>query len=169
MGTIKPFESKDLKELHELLTSNRWEFFLDPIIDERGLKVRNEEYFSSDTNQTLVYRDDRGKLLGYIHFDKIENTNNDSPSFTVCVDTSIRGKGVGQALVKEGVKYIFDKYNKIRRIYATTREDNLPMQKIFELLGFRQEARYKKEWEIRETGEYVDTLGYAILKEEFKE
>ncbi|MDO8569680.1 MAG: GNAT family protein [bacterium] len=169
MGTIKPFEIKDLKELHELLTSNRWEFFLDPVIDERGLKIRDEKYFSSDTNQTLVYRDNHEKLLGYIHFDKIENTSIDAPSFTVCVDKSMRGKRIGKDLVKKGVTYIFDKYNNIRRIYAQTREDNIPMKKTFESLGFRQEARYKKEWEIRATGEYVDTLGYAILREEFKQ
>ena len=45
MNTIKPFEVKDLEEIHKLLTSNRWEFFLDPVIDERGLKVRDEKFF----------------------------------------------------------------------------------------------------------------------------
>ena len=167
MSTIKLFESEDLQELHKLIASNRWDFFLDPIIDERGLGVRDEKYFLNETNQTLVYRDDNGILLGYIHFDNIKNTNNDAPSFTVSVDKGIRGSGVGKELVKQGVKYIFDKYDKIRRIYATTREDNIPMQKIFESLGFRQEARHKKEWEIRATGEYVDTLGYAVLRDEF--
>jgi RimJ/RimL family protein N-acetyltransferase len=115
-----------------------------------------------------VYRDDYEKLLGYIHFDQIKNTNIDAPSFTVCVDKNSQGMGIGKNLVKNGVVYIFDKYNHIRRIYAQTREDNIPMIKTFESLGFRQEARHKKEWPIRTTGEYIDTLGYAILKEEFR-
>jgi RimJ/RimL family protein N-acetyltransferase len=130
------------------------------------LKVRDEKHFASDAAQTLVCIDD-DKLLGFIHFDSIKNSSGDYPSFTLCVDKDARGKGVGKQLLHDGVGYIFNHYDKIRRIYATTREDNIAMQKTFKSVGFRQEARYKKEWENRETGEYVDGLGYAILREEF--
>ncbi|MEJ0053885.1 MAG: GNAT family protein [bacterium] len=163
---IHLFRPGDLPAIHHLLTSNRWEYFLDPIIDERGLAIRDENYFSSETAQTLVCYDE-SKLLGFIHFDNIKNSGSDAPSFTLCVDKDARGKGVGTKLLKEGIAYIFGRYDKIRRIYATTREDNAAMRKVFESLGFRQEARHKKEWENRETGEYVDAVGYALLREEF--
>ena len=162
---IRLFESTDLKSLHHLLTSNRWEYFIDPLIDERGLKVRDELYFSSNTNKTLVYIDTDGALVGYIRFFDIENSDSDAPDFIVSVDEKVRGKGVGSKLVKEGVKYIFKTYDKIRRIEAATRVDNIPMQNVFESAGFVHEATYRKEWRVNEN-EYVDSLGYGILREE---
>jgi RimJ/RimL family protein N-acetyltransferase len=163
---IKLFEASDLSDIHYLLTSNHWDFYLDPLIDEAGVRVRGEDYFSGDGNVTLVSRSDQGVLEGFIHFDTFKNSDENAPSFNISVDKGARGKGIGTQLVKEGIKYIFEHHTKIRRIYATTREDNIPMQKVFESLGFRLEATHKKEWKIRETGAFVDELGYALLKED---
>ncbi|MEO8162520.1 MAG: GNAT family protein [Ilumatobacteraceae bacterium] len=163
----RPFTSEDIPSLHHLLTSNRWEYFLDPVIDERELKDRDEEYFSSNTNQTLVFIDSERILKGFIRFFDIKNSDIDSPLFTVNVDESARRKGVGTELVRRGVRHVFNMFDKIRRIEATTRADNKAMQKVFESTGFRHEATYRKVWRIEE-GKYVDSLGYAILREEIK-
>jgi RimJ/RimL family protein N-acetyltransferase len=165
---IRPFKPEDLPALHALLTSNRWDYFLDPVIDEQGLKKRDEIYFSGDTAETLVAMDDSGTLIGFVQFEEVNNNEDASPSFTVCIDKESRGKGIGAELLRQGTAHIFNKFDKIRRIYATTRADNMPMQKLFEATGFRQEARHKKEWKNRETGEFIDALGYAILREEFQ-
>ena len=165
---IRPFDSKDLPAAHRLLASNRWEHFLDPVIDEQGLKIRDEKYFSGDTAETLVAIDDEGTLVGLVQFEGVNNDVDAFPSFTLYIEKGARGKGLGTELLKEGIAYIFRKFDKVRRIYATTRADNTPMQKTFEAVGFRQEARHKKEWQNRETGEYIDTLGYALLREEFR-
>ncbi len=116
----------------------------------------------------MVYENDEGTILGFIHFDNVKDSPGEAPSFTLCVDKDARGQGVGKTLLTDGIAYIFEHFKKIRRIYATTREDNTAMQKTFEALGFRQEARHVKEWENRQTGEFVDALGYGLLREEFK-
>ena len=164
---IRPFQPEDILALHKLLTSNRWEYFIDPVIDEQGLKVRDEKYFSGEKNETLVSVDSDGNLQGYIRFFDIENSDSDAPDFIVSVDDNARGKGIGTELVKEGVKYIFSKHDKIRRIEAATRADNIPMQKVFVSAGFTHEATYRKEWRVKD-GEYMDSLGYGILREEVK-
>lgn len=164
---IRTFISGDIPALHQLLTSNRWEYFLDSVIDKQGLDLRDEKYFASDTTQTLVCVDSKGSLVGFIRFFDIKNSDIDSPLFIVNVDEGARGKGVGTELVSRGVRYVFDTYDKIRRIEATTRVDNKAMQKVFESTGFRHEATYRKVWRIKE-GKYVDSLGYAILREEFE-
>ncbi len=165
--TIRPFISEDIPALHHLLTSNRWEYFLHPVIDERELQARNEEYFASMTTQTLVYIDSAGDLKGFIRFFEIKNSDAESPLFIVNVDESARGNGVGTELVVQGVRYIFDTYDKIRRVEATTRVDNKAMRRVFESAGFRHEATYREVWRIKE-GKYVDSLGYAILREELE-
>lgn len=164
---IRAFKPDDLPDLHNLLVTNRWEYFLDPVIDEHGLKTRDEKYFSSKSTQTLVALEEN-QIIGYIQFDNIEDASDTAPSFTLCVATIARGKGVGTALLKKGSAYIFNTVKNIRRIYATTRADNVAMIKTFEAVGFRKEARHLKEWENRDTKEFVDAVGYAILREEFK-
>ena len=163
--SIRHFISEDVPALHHLLTSNRWEYFLHPVIDERGLKARNEKYFASNTTKTLVYIDSGRDLKGFIRFFDIRNSDVGSPEFIVNLDEGARGKGVGTLLVSQGVRYIFDTYDKIRRIEATTRVDNIAMRRVFESAGFTHEATYRKAWPVNE-GKYVDSLGYAILREE---
>ncbi len=163
---IRPFIPEDIPALHHLLTSNYWEYFLNPIIDEQELQARNEKYFSSNTTQTLVYIDSAATLKGLIRFFDIKNSDTESPLFIVNVDESARGNGVGTELVVQGVRYIFDTYDKIRRIEATTRVDNKAMQRVLASAGFRHEATYRDVWRIKE-GTYVDSLGYAILRDEF--
>lgn len=167
MTTVTLFQSSDLADIHHLLVSNRWEYFLDPIVTEEGLKKRNETYFSSNENATLICRDETEKLLGLIRFFEIENDETSSPDFTIYVDGKARNKGVGKRLLTEGVKHIFATYPHIRRIEATTRSDNIPMQKLFESIGFVKEAHYRKEWKNGESGKFMDAFGYALLKDEF--
>jgi RimJ/RimL family protein N-acetyltransferase len=163
---IRLFILEDLQSLQNLLVSNTWEFFLDTTIDkETAEKYRDEKYFDNQTTKTLVYLDDDGTIQGYIRFYDIEN--GETPGFVVGVDEKCRGKGIGKALIHAGLKYIFVHFN-TRRIEASTRVDNIPMQKLFEASGFTHEATYRKAWENWQTGEYVDSLGYAILREEFE-
>ena len=93
--------------------------------------MRDEKYFASDTTQTLVYIDSERSLKGFIRFFDIKNSDIGSPEFIVNVDEGARGKGVGTELVSRGVRYVFDTYDKVRRIEATTRVDNKAMQKVF--------------------------------------
>lgn len=162
---IRLFAPSDLPAVHHLLTSNRWEYFLDAVIDEQGLHHRDEKYFVGTDSLTFVCLDDSEMLLGFIRFTELQE--GESPDFVLYVDKDARQQGVGKALLRYGVEYIFSNYSKIRRIEATTREDNIAMQKTFESLGFRKEAHYVKEWENRETHEYMDSYGYALLREEF--
>jgi len=168
MITTTLFQSSDLTDIHNLLMSNRWEYFLDPVVTEEGLKKRDGAYFSNNENATLVCRDETGELLGFIRFFDIENDETSSPDFTIYINEKDRGKGIGKRMLTEGIKHIFATYPNIRRIEATTRSDNVPMQKLFESVGFVKEAHYRKEWKNRESGEFMDAFGYALLKEEFR-
>jgi len=167
MGAVRIFNVEDIKDIHDLLTTNRWEYFLDPVITADGLRKRNEEYFSSNDSKTLVYRNTQNKLLGVIRFFEIDDNDTSSPDFTIYVDEQARQKGVGEKLLNEGVRFIFDAYKNIRRVEATTRCDNIPMQRLFEAVGFTKESHYRKVWKNSDTGEFVDAFGYAVLKDEF--
>src|SRR3989344_8342853 len=102
-GTVRIVRSEDVKDIHNLFISNRWEYLLDPIITEEGLKIRDKKYFSSNENKTLVYRDEQGKLVGVIRFFEIEDNDTSSPDFTIYVDEQARGKGIGKELIQKGI------------------------------------------------------------------
>ncbi len=163
---IRPFKKEDLLKIHNLLLSNTWEFFTKPTLSKSDLISRNEYYFSSISNETIVLVDDEEDVKGFIRFFDIENVEDASTLFDVYVDLGYRGKGFGTLLVIEGIKYIYEKYKNIRRIEATTRFDNLTMQKVLEKCGFRKEAQYRKAWKI-DSESFVDTFGYGLLREEF--
>ena len=167
MGTVRIFNAQDIKDIHDLLTSNRWEYFVDPVITAEGLNLRNVEYFSGKNSKSLVYRNAQSELLGVIRFFEIEDNDTSSPDFTIYVDEQARQNGVGKKLLKEGVQFIFDTYKNIRRVEATTRCDNIPMQRLFVAVGFSKESHYRKEWKVSNTGEFMDAFGYAILRDEF--
>lgn len=167
MATVRIFNAEDINDIHDLLTSNRWEYLFESVITTEGLKKRNEEYFSSNDSKSLVYRNAQNKLLGVIRFFEIEDNDTSDPDFTIYVDEQARQKGVGKKLLKEGVQFIFDAYRNIRRVEATTRCDNIPMQRLFEAVGFAKESHYRKVWKVSNTGEFMDSFGYAILRDEF--
>ncbi|KAG8969675.1 hypothetical protein FRC03_001547 [Tulasnella sp. 419] len=57
----------------------------------------------------------------------------------------------------------------LNRIYLTTAYENVQMRGWLEnVLGLKLEGVFKEAWKHRERGEYVDAVGYAILKREWE-
>jgi RimJ/RimL family protein N-acetyltransferase len=162
---IRQFIKEDLPAVHNMLVSNTWEFFTMPLLSKTDLISRDEHYFSSTTHETLVLVDEDENVKGLIRFFDIEDSETVSALFDVYIDKEFRGKGFGTQLVKEGVALIFGKYKNLRRIEATSRFDNVSMQKVLEANGFKKEAQYRKAWKIN-SQQFVDTFGYGILRED---
>jgi RimJ/RimL family protein N-acetyltransferase len=114
-----------------------------------------------------VYENEDKVLKGYIRFFDIENNDSSAPLFDIKVVADARGQGIGTDLVQYAVAYIFKHFQQIRRIEATTREDNLAMQKVLSACGFVHEATYRKAWKVNGSI-FIDSLGYALLREEFE-
>lgn len=165
MFEIRLFEESDLRRIHQFLLDNLWPFHMDDRITQEGLESRGFEYFSSDSSRTFVCLDDQ-KLVGFIRFYDLSNSDTCYPSFDIRVAQDHRGRGIGQNMLLQGIKAIFQEFDQIRRIVCETRFDNLGMQKALEKVGFRKEAVYLKEWKINATNTFVDSYGYAILREE---
>ncbi|MEZ5217910.1 MAG: GNAT family protein [Ilumatobacteraceae bacterium] len=79
---------------------------------------------------------------------------------------SHRGRGFGTAAVTWVVDHLFSSYGNLHRIEATTRDDNLPMQRVFDRCGFRLEGRMREAWSNAD-GSRADTWIYAILRREW--
>jgi RimJ/RimL family protein N-acetyltransferase len=77
-----------------------------------------------------------------------------------------RGNGYATEAARALVAYGFAKLA-LHRIWADTSNINVPSWKVMERLGMRREGRYC-ESEFRD-GQWIDTLVYAILTDEWRE
>ncbi len=82
-------------------------------------------------------------------------------------DDSLWGMGLGFEALSHWIDYLFDSYKEIVRLDIRTWSGNYGMIKLAEKLGFTQEARFRKARIVN--GQYYDSLGYGILKEEWNQ
>jgi len=76
-----------------------------------------------------------------------------------------RGGGIGSKIEYNIIEYVFNelKLNKLRCEVMTFNDKVISMHEKF---GFRREAYYRQH--IKKNGKWIDTIGLAILSEEWK-
>lgn len=106
------------------------------------------------------------KLLGMVswYWEDIE-TNWISIGITIYDDQNW-GKGIGEEALKLWIDYLFDATKELIRLDLRTWSGNIRMVKLAKKLGFKEEARYRKARMVN--GEYYDSIGMGILREEWE-
>jgi RimJ/RimL family protein N-acetyltransferase len=89
-----------------------------------------------------------------------------APMFSIRFKSDFRGKGFGKPTLDWLTRYVFENYPEIRRIEGQTREDNLPMRKVFNRCGYLKEAYYRMA-SPTEDGGRVASIAYGILREDW--
>jgi len=76
------------------------------------------------------------------------------------------GKGIATEAIYLTTKFCFDVLG-LHKVNAGLIEPNVASRRALEKVGFRQEGHFRQEVVI--DGEYVDTMRYGMLKEEFEQ
>lgn len=74
-------------------------------------------------------------------------------------------KGIGLDALKLWIAYLFEQDDTLVRLDLRTWSGNHCMMKLGTKLGFKMEARFRKARIVK--GEYFDSIGMGILREEF--
>ena len=114
--------------------------------------------------QLAVVKSENNELIGDIgiHF----LTEDDLQVEIGCtISREHQGKGCATEALIGTFNYLFGELRK-HRIIASIDPRNLPSIKLFERLGFRKEAHFRKS--LFANGEWADDLIYAILEDEWK-
>ncbi len=144
------------------LSSNEWPYHGQPILsEEQAAKVR---LVGDEIESFWVKASD--ETIGLIRVFDLEDLDVGSPLLDIRIAHPHRGQGVGTAAVSWVVDHLFSSYSQLHRIEATTRHDNLPMQRVFDRCGFRLEGRMLEAW-ANADGSRADTWTYAILRREW--
>lgn len=83
----------------------------------------------------------------------------------VVFDDRLWGRGLGYEALGLWVEYQFRANPDWHRVMMSTWSGNLRMARLAASLGFVEEARYRRARRVR--GEWYDSLGYGILREEW--
>jgi len=97
---------------------------------------------------------------------RVDDLGDDNPMFDLRLREGARGRGLGTAAVSWLVGHIFGSFATVRRIEATTRQDNVAMRRVLDRCGFAKEAHYRDAWPAPDGSRY-DSVGYAVLRSDW--
>lgn len=150
---------EDVDRLVEFLGASEWPFH--GIAHAHPDDVRRMEFVSPKVSSFWAQCDDRD--VGLIRLLDLDDTGEGSPLFDLRIAETDRGRGVGTACVAWLTGHLLTAYPRLHRVEATTRDDNVAMQRTLERSGYQLEGRLRESW-LSESGVRHDTLVYGILR-----
>jgi RimJ/RimL family protein N-acetyltransferase len=146
----------------EFLTEHEWPFHTVPRLPADD--VTEMDFSSSATDSYWISL--HGERCGLIRLLDLDDVADGSAVFDLRIAPAQRGRGLGRAAVEWLTAHLFRTYPALHRIEATTRDDNLAMQRVLDRCDFRPEGRLRESWRNQDASRH-DTLVYAILRSEW--
>ncbi|MFD1177923.1 GNAT family N-acetyltransferase [Paenibacillus puldeungensis] len=151
--------------LIQFLTGQTWPYHGTATLTEENVRnqLKQGRYVSNEEQKTFWIQNEAGVYIGLI---RVYDLADPTPLFDIRIGEKHRGHKYGLQTVIHLIEYVFTNYDVKIRIEGYTRADNLAMRKTFHNAGFVKEAVHRKSWP-SENGELFDSIGYAILKEDW--
>jgi UDP-2,4-diacetamido-2,4,6-trideoxy-beta-L-altropyranose hydrolase len=86
----------------------------------------------ADKKYLILVVEKAGDFIGQVKF----NIDNSSATFSLSIDVSHRGKGIGSKIISESVEYLIHMKEGTRHIIAFIKKDNTASIRSFEKAGF---------------------------------
>lgn len=169
---IRPYEEKDLADLHKLLSDKKNMYFLDDIttntLEEthENLKEATKLNQSGKARRLAVTLKEDNRFVGGIGYD----TTAETPVGKVVhlgyfILPEFQGQGYTTEAARKVLNFAFMQDNCVR-VTTGCYSDNIPTQKVMQKVGFRKEAeKIKSKWH---DGQMKDRLEFAINRDEYK-
>jgi RimJ/RimL family protein N-acetyltransferase len=155
---------RDWEDVAAWISGDVWPFHFRSRPRLGEVLVQAEAGFVAGEDVRSFWVSEEGVRLALIRiFDLADLT----PLFDLRVESSNRGRGVGEATLRWATEFVFGSFESAYRFGGYTRADNVGMRRVFEKVGFVLEARHRDGWRC-ESGALVDSLGYAILRREWR-
>jgi len=112
-----------------------------------------------------VIAKDSGRHIGNISLQNIHAVNRGAEYAIMIGDKNYWGKGIAKEASRLIIEYGFGALN-LHRIYCGTPVLNVPMRRLAESLGFREEGTRREA--MYKNGKFLDVVEYGMLIEDFK-
>lgn len=101
--------------------------------------------------------------VGLVRLFDLDDIPDGAPLFDIRLATNHRGRGLGGSAVRWLTDHLFSSFPDLHRIEATTRDDNVAMQRVLARCGYTLEGRLRESWQTADGGRR-DTLLYGVLR-----
>lgn len=158
--------ASDMDRLAGWMPRQTWPYHAPTTVDASWVRERAASgYFFGDTTRSFwMFAGDDVTIVGLVRvFDLADIT----PLVDLRVADDDRGKGAGCILLRWATQWVFDSFPGTHRLGGYTRQDNLPMRRVFEKCHFTQEAHHRQAWRIDQST-FIDAVGYAILRADWE-
>lgn len=109
-----------------------------------------------------------GNRLGIIRAFDLDDVDDDGyPMLDVRIASRFRRQGIGSAGVAALVEHLFARYPSLRRVGASTRQDNVAMRAVLSKCGFAKEGHFRADWRCSD-GRVFDTVHYGLLRNDWQ-
>ena len=154
------FRWLDDLEVTILISSN------DLILPKNYTYIENsfERFTTKNCIGFFIKHNPSDKIVGTAKLDQISYYNRSGWDGIMIGEKDMQGKGIGTKVYKILLSYGFSVIG-LHKIMGGCNENNTPMIKIFERLGYKREGIFRKTDYIN--GEYSDHIIFGIFKDEF--
>ena len=109
---------------------------------------------------------DDDAVVGLVRLLDLDDVADGSPLFDLRIGVRHRGRGLGTLAVRWLTTHLFERYELLHRIEATTRDDNVAMRSVLERCGYRIEGELREAWR-NDDGSRSNTIVYGLLRPEW--
>lgn len=170
---IRDWQEEDFDRYRYWNTNQfEWMKFNGPYYPQKTLRAINEEIETlkkADENKVrkrmVIANQQTNQLIGTVSWYWQSKETNWLSIGIALYDDEYWGKGIGFEALTLWCDYLFKYFEEIARLDLRTWSGNIAMMKLAEKLGFTLEARFRKARIVN--GEYYDSIGYGILREEW--
>jgi RimJ/RimL family protein N-acetyltransferase len=143
----------------EFLCSSEWPFHARPRLSSGD--ASSIDLVSADVDSYWVI--EAGQPVGFVRLLDLADVVNGSPLFDLRIAEPWRGRGLGTQAVTWLTAHLFERFASLHRIEATTRADNVAMQRVLDHCGYRLEGQLREAWR-NGNGSRADTMIYGVLR-----
>ena len=162
---FKEISKDETEKLAEWLSSDKWPTFSGDGVSKKDILrmiAEEEKYFHKDQRNFWVINQDKQEI-GLIELYDLSDL---SPMFSIRLKTKYRNHGHGKVILEWLCDYFCKEYPDKSRLEAQTREDNKPMQKLFNKCFFVKEAYYRQAWPLKD-GTRLASVAYGLLRDDW--
>ena len=166
--TLKILEQQDMQDVMDLLSDPEVSKYL--LQSTAELTINNVSgllTFTKPGTKYLsmgIYKSDSGEFLGFVVINNIHPVNRDCCLRYLVVKQEVWREGYGLEAGGHIISHLFLEKN-LRRIYAQSISENIVMEDIYKMGGFRHEGTEKKAIYIND--KWSNRKHWAVLKKEF--
>ena len=162
---LEQIDASAVSELADWLAADAWPFHGEVHVTPESVRtLAAAGTFCGEGVATLWFVRDDGERVGMVRAFDLQDV---TPLLDLRIAMRFRGQGLGTAMLQAITTVVFAQHPEIHRLGGYTRHDNAAMCRVFTKSGYELEARHRRSWRM-DGGGFADTLGYAILREDWK-